>query len=66
MVRAKEGIEMNKFGFAAMIASGLAAAALGFGAPAQADIVTNPVAPHYQVDNHDNLNTTNGFVDVPF
>lgn len=57
---------MNKFGFAAMIASGLAAAALGFGAPAQADIVTNPVAPHYQVDNHDNLNTTNGFVDVPF
>jgi len=62
----KEGIEMKKFGFATLIASSLTAALLGLAGPAQADIVTNPVAPHYQVDNHDNVNTTNGFVDVPF
>jgi hypothetical protein len=62
----KEGIKMKKFGFATLIASGLTAAVLGLAAPALADIVTNPVAPHYQVDNHDNLNTTNGFVDLPF
>jgi hypothetical protein len=30
---------MKKFGFATMIASGLAAAVLGFAGPAQADIV---------------------------
>ena len=57
---------MKKFGFAALIASGLGAAVLGFAGPAQADIVTNPVTPHYHVDNHDNTNTTNGFVDLPF
>jgi hypothetical protein len=57
---------MKKFGFATLIASSLTAAVLGLAGPAQADIVTNPVAPHYQVDNHDNVNTTNGFADVPF
>jgi hypothetical protein len=57
---------MNNFGFATLIASGLTAAVLGFAGPAQADILTTPVAPHYQVDNHDNANTTNGFVDLPF
>ena len=62
----EEGIDMKKFGFAAMIASGLTAVVLGLAGPAQADIVTNPVGPHYQVDNHDEVNTTNGFVDRPF
>jgi len=62
----KEGIKMKKFGTATLIASGLTAAVLGFAGPAQADIVTNPVAPHYHVDNHDDTNTTNGFVDLPF
>jgi hypothetical protein len=59
---------MKKFGFATLIASGLTAAVLGFAGPAQADIVTNPITPgpHYHVDNHDEVNTTNGFVDVPF
>jgi len=57
---------MKKFGVATLIASGLAAAVLGLAGPAQADIVTNPVGPHYQVDNHDEVNTTNGFVDRPF
>jgi hypothetical protein len=57
---------MKKFGFATLIASGLTAAVLGFAGPVQADIVTTPTVPHYQVDNHDNANTTNGFVDVPF
>jgi hypothetical protein len=57
---------MKKFGIATLIASGLTAAVLGFAGPAQADIVTNPVAPQYQVDNHDDTNTTNGFVDLPF
>jgi hypothetical protein len=57
---------MKKFGFATLIASGMAAAVLGFAGPAQADVVTNPVAPHYQVDNHDDANTTNGFADLPF
>jgi hypothetical protein len=57
---------MNNFGFATLIASGLTAAVLGFAGPAQADILTTPVAPDYQVDNHDNANTTNGFVDLPF
>jgi hypothetical protein len=59
-------MKMKKFGFATLIASGLTAAVLGFAGPAQADIVTNPATPHYQVDNHDNANTTNGFVDLPF
>jgi hypothetical protein len=64
----EEGTEMKKFGFATLIASGLTAAVLGFAGPAQADVVTGPTtpAPYYHVDNHDNLNTTNGFVDVPF
>jgi hypothetical protein len=62
----KEGIKMKKFGFATLIAGGLTAAVLGFAGPAQADIVTSPTLPHYSVDNHDNANTTNGFVDVPF
>jgi len=57
---------MKKFGVATLIASGLAAAVLGLAGPAQADIVTGPVGPHYQVDNHDEVNTTNGFVDRPF
>jgi hypothetical protein len=59
---------MKKFGFATLIASGLTAAVLGFAGPAQADIVTNPTSPvpSHHVDNHDEVNTTNGFVDVPF
>jgi hypothetical protein len=57
---------MKKLGFATLIASGLTAAVLGYAGPAQADIVTSPVAPHYHVDNHDEANTTNGFVDLPF
>jgi hypothetical protein len=58
---------MKKFGFATLIASGLTAAVLGFAGPAQADIVTtSPTVPHYSVDNHDEANTTNGFVDLPF
>ena len=37
---------MKKFGFAAVVASGLAAAVLGFAAPAQAsDELTVPVIP---------------------
>jgi hypothetical protein len=35
----EEGAKMKKFGFATIIASGLAAAVLGFAAPAQADVV---------------------------
>jgi hypothetical protein len=59
---------MNKFGFATLLASSLTAAVLVPAGPAHADIVTNPPipAPHYHVDNHDNANTTNGFVDEPF
>jgi hypothetical protein len=57
---------MKKFGFATLIASSLTASVLGLAGPAQADIVTTPVTPNYQVDNHDNANTTNGFVDLPF
>jgi hypothetical protein len=61
------------------IAPWLAAAAIG-GAIALAPIAsadTNPVVPYgtdpqtsyvpgYHVSNHDEANTTNGFVDVPF
>jgi hypothetical protein len=65
-VRSCHRIKMKKFGFATLIAGGLTAAVLGFAGPAQADIVTSPTLPHYSVDNHDNANTTNGFVDVPF
>jgi hypothetical protein len=57
---------MKKLGFATVIASGVIASVLGLAGPAQADIVTNPVTPHYHVDNHDEANTTNGFVDMPF
>jgi hypothetical protein len=57
---------MKKLGFATLIASGLTAAVLGFAGPAHADIVTTPSLPHYSVDNHDDVNTTNGFVDRPF
>jgi hypothetical protein len=57
---------MKKFGFATLIATGLTAAVLGFAGPAQAGAIGDPVAPHYSVDNHDNANTTNGFVDLPF
>jgi hypothetical protein len=59
-------VKLKKFGFATLIATGLSAAVLGFVGPAQAEIVTTPTMPHYHVDNHDNTNTTNGFVDVPF
>jgi hypothetical protein len=62
----EEGIEMRTFGFATLIASGVTAAVLGFAGPAQADIVTTPTLPHYSVDNHDEANTTNGFVDRAF
>jgi hypothetical protein len=57
---------MKKFGFVTLIASGLTAAVLGFAGPAQADIVTKPAMSHYHADNHDEANTTNGFIDVPF
>jgi hypothetical protein len=39
---------------------------LGVAGPAPADIVADPTVAHYHVDNHDEVNTTNGFVDVPF
>jgi hypothetical protein len=57
---------MKKYGFAGIIASGLAALAFGLAAPAQAGIEVNPPLPHYSVDNQDEVNTTNGFVDMPF
>jgi hypothetical protein len=57
---------MKNFGIATLIASGLTAEVLGYAGPAQADIVTSPTLPHYSVDNHDEANTTNGFVDLPF
>ena len=57
---------MKKFGFGTLIASGLTAAVLGFAGPAQADIATTPTLPHYSVDNHDEVSTTNGFVDRAF
>ena len=59
---------MKRIRFAALIAGGLTAAVVGFAGAAQADVVTNPTTPvpHYHVDDHDEANTTNGFVDVPF
>jgi hypothetical protein len=57
---------MKNFGFATLIASGLTAAVLGFAGPAQADDVTTPTYPTYSVDNHDDVITTNGFVDRAF
>jgi hypothetical protein len=62
----KKMVTMKKFGFATLIAGGMSAVVLGLASPAQADIVTNPTTPNYSVDNHDNANTTNGFVDLPF
>jgi hypothetical protein len=35
----EEGIKMKKFGFATIVASGLAAAVLGLAGPANADVV---------------------------
>jgi hypothetical protein len=61
----EEGSAMKKIGFATLIASGMAAAVFGLAAPAQAEPVS-PVGPHYTVDNHDEINTTGGFVDLPF
>ncbi|WP_170292429.1 hypothetical protein [Mycolicibacterium grossiae] len=57
---------MKKLGIATMIASGLTAAVLGLAGPAQASIEYNPPLPHYSVDNQDEVNTTNGFIDTPF
>ncbi|WP_321180779.1 hypothetical protein [Mycobacterium sp. UM_WWY] len=56
---------MKKIGFATLIASGLTAAVFGFAVPAQAQ-PASPVGPHYSVDNHDETNTSGGFVDLPF
>jgi hypothetical protein len=56
---------MKKIGFATLIASGLTAAVFGFAAPAQAQ-PASPVGPHYTVDNQDEINTSNGFADLPF
>lgn len=56
---------MKKIGVSTLIAGGLTVAVFGFAAPAQADPGT-PTGPHYSVDNHDEVNTTNGFVDLPF
>ena len=50
----EEGIKMKKFGFATIAASGLAAAILGFAAPAQAGI-----------DHHDWLHDIQPQVTVP-
>ncbi|MGX9788884.1 hypothetical protein [Mycobacterium sp. MMS18-G62] len=50
----EEGIEMKKFGFATIAASGLAAAVLGFAGPAQAGI-----------DHHDWLHDIQPQVTVP-
>ena len=59
-------MKMKKFGFATLIASGLTAAVLGLAGPAQASVITTPTGPTYSVDNHDDVSTTNGFVDLPF
>jgi 5-formaminoimidazole-4-carboxamide-1-beta-D-ribofuranosyl 5'-monophosphate synthetase len=57
---------MKKFGIATVIASGLTAAVLGFAGQAQAGVNITPTGPTYSVDNHDEISTTNGFVDRPF
>ena len=59
----KNMIEMKKSRLVSANAGSLVAATLGFAGPAHAGITTDPVAPHYSVDNHDEVNTTNGFVD---
>jgi hypothetical protein len=60
---------MKKFGFAAVVASGLAAAVLGFAGPAQADSqVTIPVTPggySAGIDHLDWLNDIQPKVNVP-
>jgi ABC-type glycerol-3-phosphate transport system substrate-binding protein len=60
---------MKKLGFAAVVASGLAAAVLGFAAPAQAsDELTVPVTPAAYpsgVDHLDWLNDIQPKVNVP-
>jgi hypothetical protein len=65
----RSGIEMKKFGFAAVVASGLGAAVLGFAAPAQASAeVTVPVIPASYpsgVDHLDWLNDIQPKVNVP-
>ncbi|GAS99223.1 uncharacterized protein RMCC_6188 [Mycolicibacterium canariasense] len=58
-------IGMKKFGFATLIATSMTATVLGLAAPAQAAPAA-PVGPQYSVDNHDEVNTTNGFVDQAF
>ncbi len=58
-------IDMKKFGFATVIATGMTAAVLGLAVPAQAAVGT-PVGPTYSVDNHDEVSTTNGFIDQAF
>ena len=60
---------MKKFGFASLVAGSMMAAIVGFAGPAQAavnSVVPDPVGPHYSVDNHDTVDTSNGFVDRPF
>jgi hypothetical protein len=57
-------VQMKKIGFASVIAGSLMAAMIGLAGPASAGVVTDPATPHYSVDNHDDVNTTNGFVDV--
>jgi hypothetical protein len=61
----KKMIHMKKFGIATMIATSMTAAVLGLAAPAQA-AMHSPAGPSYSVDNHDEVTTTNGFVDQAF
>ena len=60
---------MKKYGFAAVVASGLAAAVLGFAAPAQAnDELTVPVIPASHstgIDHLDWLNDIQPKVNIP-
>lgn len=57
---------MRTFGIATLIAGAITAGMLGAAAPALAAGDLAPNLPHYSVDNHDEVDTTNGFVDVPF
>jgi hypothetical protein len=67
--RTKEvGSKMKKLGFVTVVVSGLAAAVLGFAAPAQASTVaTAPIAASYPsgVDHLDRLNDIQPNVNVP-
>lgn len=58
-------IDMKKLSIATMLATSMTAAVLGLAAPAQA-AVHSPAGPSYSVDNQDEVNTTNGFVDQAF